>query len=342
MKALLYEGPQKVLVKEVPVPEIRDGEALVAVEACGLCGTDIVKITQWKLPPPLHLGHEVAGTIASLGKGAKGFKVGDRVLVAHHVPCGECHFCKSGSETMCAEFKRTNLDPGGFSEFTRVSPRHVANTMLKIPKGVSFAAASQVEPLACCIRNAKRLGLGEGSTAIVIGLGSIGLMMAQTLKARGVAVVGFDLEPSRVRQAQKVGLEHAYTGREGKEEELIRSLSGRRGADAIVFTAGSPSLVGERLSWVRDGGVLNILASFYPDPFLRLDLNQVYLRELTLMASYSTTPADLREALELIASGKIDLEPYLRHSFPLNRFPEALRQARGREILKAILLPQKG
>src|SRR5579862_924216 len=103
MKALLYEGPQKFSVKDVPVPEIGEGEALVAVEACGLCGTDIVKITQGKAAPPLPLGHEVAGRIAAVGKGVTGFAPGDRVLVAHHVPCGECHFCAHGSETMCAE-----------------------------------------------------------------------------------------------------------------------------------------------------------------------------------------------------------------------------------------------
>lgn len=342
MKALLYEGPQKVSVKEVPVPEIGDGEALVAVEACGLCGTDILKIINGKHALPLPLGHEVAGKVAAIGKGVKGFSVGDRVLVAHHVPCGECHFCARGSETMCADFKRTDLDPGGFSEFARVSARHVANTMLKLPKKLDFNRASQAEPLACCIRNAKRLGLGPGDAAVVIGLGSIGLMMAQTLKARGVTVVAFDLEPSRVRQAQKCGLEHSYTGLEGNGEELVRSLSGRRGADALVFTAGGPSLVAERLAWVRDGGTLNVFASFHPDPTLRLDLNAVYHRELTLMASYSATPADLLDALALIETGAIDLDPYIRNTFPLDRFPEALRQARGREVLKAILLPQKG
>lgn len=341
MKALLYEGPQRVAVKEVPVPQIADGEALVAVEACGLCGTDILKITHGKHAPPLPLGHEVSGRIAAVGKGVKGFAVGDRVLVAHHVPCGECHFCRRGSETVCADFKRTNLEPGGFSEFARVSAKHVASTMLKLPKRVDFYKASQVEPLACCLRNAKRLGLGVGDVAVVIGLGSIGLMMAQTLKALGVTVVAFDLEPSRVRQAQKSGLDHAYTGREGKEEELVRSLSGRRGADALVFTAGTPSLIAERLSWVRDGGTLNAFASFHPDSTLRLDLNAVYHRELTLLASYSATPADLREALALIESGAVDLDPYIRNTFPLDRFPEALRQARGREILKAILLPQR-
>lgn len=341
MKALLYEGPQKVSVKEIPVPEIGEGEALVAVEACGLCGTDIVKIMQSKLPAPLPLGHEVSGRVAALGGGVKGFQVGDRVIVAHHVNCGVCHYCKNGSETMCAEFKRTNLDPGGFSEFTRVSARHVANTMLKVPKGLDFDRASQAEPLGCCIRNAKRLGLKEGDLAVIIGLGSIGLMMAQLLKLRGVTVIGFDLEPSRIRQAQKLGLGHAYTGREGKEEDLVRSLSGRRAADAIIFTAGTPSVIAEKMTWVRDGGTLNIFASYFPDVYLRLDLNAVYHRELRLMGSYSATPADVREGLDLIATKQIELDPYIRNTFPLSRFPEAMRQARGREILKAILSPQK-
>ncbi|MBI4424411.1 MAG: alcohol dehydrogenase catalytic domain-containing protein [Elusimicrobia bacterium] len=342
MKALLYEGPQKVAVKDVPVPEPGEGEALVAVEACGLCGTDILKITQGKTPPPVALGHEVAGRVAALGEGVKGFAVGDRVLVAHHVPCGECHLCRRGSETMCPEFKRTNLDPGGFAEFVRVSARHVARTMLKIPKRLDFNTASQVEPLACCVRNAKRLSLQEGDVAVVVGLGSIGLMMAQVLKARGATVVGMDLEPSRVKLAQKLGLEHAYTGREGRTDEVVRSLSGRRGADALIFTGATPAVAAERLAWLRDGGTLNVFASFHPDPHLRLDLNAVYHRELVVLASYSATPDDLGEALGLIERGEIDLDPYIRHTFPLNRFPEALRQARGREILKAILLPQRG
>lgn len=341
MKALVYEGPQSVVLRDVPVPEIGEREALVQVEACGLCGTDLVKIYNGNAKPPLPLGHEVAGRIQKTGPGVKGFKAGDRVVVAHHVPCFECHYCRRGSPSMCREFKRTNLDPGGFAQFVRVSERHLAHTTLKIPAKLGFAAASQTEPLACCLRNARRLGLEKGDLAVIIGLGSIGLMTAQVLALRGVTVAAADLDPQRVRIAQKAGIEHAYTGKDGRLEETLRSLSDYRGADALIFTAGTPQLVAQRLAWLRDGGTLNVFASFHPEPNARLDLNELYRRELRVLASYSPAVEDLREALRLIASGEIAMEPHASCAFPMERFQEALRRARGREILKAILLPQK-
>jgi L-iditol 2-dehydrogenase len=242
---------------------------------------------------------------------------------------------------MCREFKRSNLDPGGFAQFVRVSEPHLKHTTLKIPAKLDYASASQVEPLACCLRNARRLGLGKGDTAVIIGLGSIGLMTAQVLARQGVTVIGMDIDALRVRTAHKTGIEHAYTGKEGRTEELIRSMTDYRGADALVFTAGSPQLVSERVSWLRDGGTLNIFASFYPEPKTWFDLNEIYHRELRIMSSYSPAIEDLQEALGLIARKEIDMHPHSHHAFPMDQFDEVVRQARGREILKAILLPQK-
>src|SRR5438309_2080363 len=156
MKALVYEGPQRVHLQDVPAPEIGEREALVQVEACGICGTDLSKIFNSSLRPPVPLGHEVAGRIEKIGRGVKGFKVADRVVVAHHTPCLECHYCLRGHQSMCREFKRTNLDPGGFAQFIRVTEKHLKQTTLKIPPKIDFATASQVEPLACCLRNARR------------------------------------------------------------------------------------------------------------------------------------------------------------------------------------------
>src|SRR5437868_1301040 len=123
MKAILYERQTGAVLKEVPVPSIAAGEALVAVDVCGLCGTDLMKLAA--KAPRAVLGHEVAGRVAKLGKGAKGLKEGDRVVVAHHVPCLKCHYCRRGSFSMCRQFKETNIEPGGFSEFLRASALHV-------------------------------------------------------------------------------------------------------------------------------------------------------------------------------------------------------------------------
>lgn len=341
MKALIYEGPQRVSLREVPIPKIGPGEALVQVEACGLCGTDLVKIYNGNSKPPVPLGHEVAGQIEKLGSSVKQFKVGDRVVVAHHVPCFECHYCVRGHPSMCREFKRSNLDPGGFAQFVRVSEQHLKHTTFKIPAKIDFATASQVEPLACCLRNARRLGLAKGDTAVIVGLGSIGLMTAQVLVRLGVTAIGVDIDAQRVSTAHKSGIEHAYTGKEGRTEELIQSMTEYRGADALVFTAGSPQLVSERLSWLRDGGTLNIFASFYPDSKAWFDLNEIYHREIRIMSSYSPAIEDLQEALGLIVRKEIDMHPHSHHAFPMDQFNEVVRQVRGREILKAILLPQK-
>ncbi|HVE11853.1 MAG TPA: alcohol dehydrogenase catalytic domain-containing protein [Elusimicrobiota bacterium] len=341
MKAILYKAQRDTPLEEVPVPELGPGEALIAVEACGLCGTDIVKIEGATRKPPVHLGHELAGRIAQLGAGVKRFKKGDRVVVAHHVPCFECHYCRRGQESMCREFKNTNLDPGGFAQFTRVSARHVEHVMLPIPAKLGYAQAAMTEPLACCLRNVRRMNLQEGDCAAIIGLGFIGVMTAQLLQRAGVTVVGVDLDPTRVRFAQKLGIEHAYTGREGRMDQILASVTEARGADALIFTAGTPELVIEKLSWLRDGGIVNVFASFHPNPIARLDLNAIYHRELTFMSSYSPEVKDLKDALSLIAKGEIDVSSYTRDAFPLSDFAEAMRQVRGREVLKAILLPQK-
>ncbi|MBI3300322.1 MAG: alcohol dehydrogenase catalytic domain-containing protein [Elusimicrobia bacterium] len=341
MKALQYEGLNKVVFSEVPVPVVSDGEVLVAVEICGLCGSDVLKIDSDIRGKAVCLGHELAGRIELVGPGVKGFKRGDRVVVAHHVPCGTCHYCRKASPSMCREFKQTNLDPGGFSEYVRVSSRHVENVMLKIPAKVSYAQAALTEPLACVLRNIRRLGVVEGDTVVIVGLGFIGLLSAMILIKRGVTVIGLDLDPARVRMANKLGLEHAYTGRENRTEAVLSQLTQGRGADAVIVTAGPASLVNQRLAWVRDGGIVNLFAGFHKQAPAHIDLDALYHRELTILTSYSPALEDLREAHRMICAAEIDLSPFVKSQFALDRFDEALRQVRGREIVKAMMLPHK-
>ncbi|MBI3505204.1 MAG: alcohol dehydrogenase catalytic domain-containing protein [Proteobacteria bacterium] len=337
MKALLYEGPSRVALRDVPKPAIGPGEALVRVEACGLCGTDLLKIFGPALAPPVAIGHEVAGVVQALGRGVKGFKIGDRVVVAHHAPCYKCHYCARGSHSMCREFKRTNIVPGGFSQFIQVSAAHVKHTMLKIPAKLGFAEASQVEPLACVLRNVRRLAPRKGDAVVIVGLGSIGLMSAQAFARKGAQVIGLDLDESRVALAKKAGIKHASTGE--RAEELIGELSDGRGADILIFTVGTPALVAERLKWLRDGGTLNVFSSFHPDGGA-FPLNPFYHREINIISSYSAAPEDLREALSLIAKGEIAMTPQTKDRFALEDWDEAVRRVRSREIFKAIFLPQ--
>jgi len=332
MKAILARDGAAALA-EVPVPEIGDGELLLALDACGLCGTDVMKLDT--RARGAVLGHELVGRVAKAGRGAP-FRAGERLVVSHHVPCLSCHYCRKGQESMCRQFKATNVEPGGFCDFVRVPALHATHTAFRVPDGLDLVAASQTEPLACVLRNVKRLGVGPGDAVGIVGLGAIGQMTGQLLKAFGAAPVGLDLDPARVELFSTWGA--AFTDA-AAFAAAGRTLSDGRGFDAVVYSAGTPALVAKSLEWLRDGGAINVFASFHPDHTLPLDLNQVYHRELTVVSSYSPSLADLKEAFDLIASGRFDPLALAPATFPLSAFDDAVRAVKSRRTLKSVLVP---
>lgn len=333
MKAILARDGHAVL-SDLPVPAIGDGEFLLAVEVCGLCGTDVMKLdTRAK---GAVLGHELCGIVDKAGPGSP-FRPGERVVVSHHVPCLDCHYCRKGQQSMCRQFKSTNVEPGGFAEFVRVPALHAKHAAFKVPDGLDSVSASQTEPLACVLRNVKRLGAAEGDVIGIIGLGAIGQMTGQLLKLFGATAVGLDLDAERVKRFQRWGqatTDAEEFARAGKER------SDGRGFDAIIFSAGTPALVARCVAWLRDGGILNVFASFHPDPFMKLDLNAVYHRELSVLSSYSPSLADLKEAFELIASKRFNPLVLGPTPFPFSQFDDAIKAVKKRETLKSVLVPR--
>ncbi|MDE2039433.1 MAG: alcohol dehydrogenase catalytic domain-containing protein [Elusimicrobia bacterium] len=335
MKAILYRGGRAELA-DIPVPEIGPDELLLAMEACGLCGTDLMKLGA--KPERAVLGHELCGRLAKVGRDVRGWREGERVVAAHHVPCGDCHYCRRGNVSMCRQFKATNVEPGGFCEYVKLSALHARHSTLRVPDGLGTEAASQTEPLACCLRNVKRLGARAGDAVGVVGLGAIGQLTARLLSHLGVRVLGLDLDAGRVKSLARYG--RGYLEADAFEE-AARAAGQGRGLDAVILSAGTPALAGRAVGWLRDGGSLNVFASFHPDPRLSLDLNQVYHRELSLISSYSPALEDLREALELIASGRVDPLFADQRRYELARFEEAVADVRARRATKAILLPRE-
>lgn len=330
MKALLSRDGVAALT-EVPVPEIVDGELLLAVDACGLCGTDVMKLDT--RAPDAVLGHELVGRVAKAGRGAP-FREGERVVVSHHVPCLSCRYCRKGQESMCRQFKATNIDPGGFADYVRVPAAHARHTAFRVPDGLEPLAASQTEPLACVLRNVRRIGAAAGDVIGIVGLGAIGQMTGQLLSRLGARPVGLDLDETRAASFSRWGPAFA------RAEDFAEA--GRReadGFDAIVFSAGTPALAAAAAAWLRDGGTLNVFASFHPDPALTLDLNQVYHRELSVISSYSPALADLRDAFAMIAAGRFDVSALAPRTFPLSAFDDAVRAVKTRQTLKSVLVP---
>jgi L-iditol 2-dehydrogenase len=306
------------------------------VRGCGLCGSDIAKVGAPSTRLPVVLGHEVVGDVVETGAGVAAFSAGDRVVAAHHVPCGACHYCLRGSESMCAAFKASNLDPGGFAELVRVPAENVRHATFRIPAHVSDEAASFVEPLACCLRAVRRARVGDGDTSVVIGLGSIGCLFVQLFRRAGARVIGVDLLVERTALAKRLGAEVAGTPEDAAR--AIRELSDGRGADHVMITGGGGSVLPWVSANIRDGGHVHYFAGGGGDA-LPIALETLYKRELTLMSTYSSSPADLAASFALIAGGDIVTEPLFSHRLPLERLDEGVALMRRQAALKVFVTP---
>jgi len=331
MRAAVHGGTGEIRLETRPAPRIGPGELLLRVRGCGLCGSDLAKL-RGPAPRPTVLGHEVVGEVAEAGAGAGDFHLGERVVVAHHVPCSACHYCRRGSVSMCRAFKASNLDPGGFAEYVRVPAENVRHVTFRVPAGMPDAVASFTEPLGCCVRAIRRAAVEAGDTVVVAGLGAMGGLLLQLARRRGARVVGIDPLPARRALAESLGAEAGVA-----PEEAGAALAGpseERGADMVVLTAGAPALVRAALGWVRDGGAVHL---FVGEGEVSLPLGEIYKRELTLTATYSSSPADLAEAFDLIRNGAIRVAELCSHRVPLERLAEAVGLMERHEALKVFV-----
>ena len=331
MRAAVHAGAGEIRLETRPAPVIGPGEILLRVRGCGLCGSDLAKL-RGPAPRPAVLGHEVVGEVAGVGAGVQDLRPGERVVVAHHVPCATCHYCRRGSPSMCRAFRASNLDPGGFAEYVRVPAENVRHVTFRVPAGMSDAVAAFTEPLGCCVRAIRRAELQPDDTVLVVGLGAMGCLLLQLARLQGARVVAVDPIPARRALAEALGAGWAVA-----PEEVGAALAGPsegRGADVVLLTAGAPSLVRAALGWVRDGGAVHLFVGEGEGP---LPVGELYRRELTLTATYSSSPDDLTEAFRLIESGAVRVTELCSHRVPLERLAEAVGLMERREALKVFI-----
>lgn len=297
--------------------------AIVKVLGCGLCGSDIVKIKQHLVKDGTVLGHEIVAQIVDIDSETS-FKNGDVIVTSHHIPCGKCEYCKNGNVSMCRHFKETNIKPGGFSELVFVSDEHLKNVAYLKPDNLTNDEVAFYEPLGCCIRAVKRAQLNKNSTALVIGLGSIGILMAQALKAFGMNVIGCDLISSRVELLKSLGIEAFNVS------EMCESIK----ADGVFMTSGSDKAIPTALKYVRDGGKILVFSSTAQN--FGYANNEIYYRELTVLGSYSPSPADLKDSLELLKNKDVKVKG-LSTVYPLESLQKAINDTLDNKILKAYI-----
>ena len=336
MKYLKCEAQDKVSVLEMPAPEAAAGEMIVRLVMCGICGTDTAKVFG-AYPKPQKLGHEVVGVVHALGAGVTQFAVGQRVALAHHVPDYSTHYSRRGSETMDALFKRSNIEPGGFSEFIRLPALHVNNSVIAITDHVPDGRAVFMEPMACVLRALDRVTFTEGDTSLVVGAGAVGMLFMPLLRDRSVTVIAADMRAERIAVAQQWGA--AAGGVPGTDDVagLCKQHSEGRGVDTVILTIVNAATVKLALESVRDGGTIIIFGG-KPGAELTLPMWDIWLREINLITSYSATPDGLRRSMAILSgAGYVGLETLISHQMPLSKGQEAFELVQQGKASKIVL-----
>ena len=332
MQAAVYRGKDDVRLERVPVPEIGAGELLVRIHTCGICGTDLKKISTGSHSAPRIFGHEMAGQVVKTGAGVKNFSIGDRVMVFHHIPCGECYYCSKKVFAQCPVYKKVGatagFEPsgGGFAEYIRVMEWIVRKGVVKIPDGVSYEQASFIEPVNTCLKAIEALQLQADETALVIGQGPIGIILAALAKRTGATVVTSDLYPQRLKISESFGLGHNVNAGTEDPAARVRELTDGRGADAVILATAGNSLIRPAIEATRPGGRIMLFAQTQRSE-VAIDPSAVCMDEKTLMGSYSASVDLQDENVKLVFSGEVNFAGLISHRFALAEAVKALRLA---------------
>ncbi len=333
MRAGVYRGKGIVRVEEVPVPEVADGEVLIRVACCGICGTDIKKIFHAYVEPPQILGHEIAGTVVATGRGVTKWKLGDRVMSFHHTPCGECFYCQRRLFSQCPRYKATGLtggftpNGGGFGEYVKAMPWVAERGIVALPDSVSFEQATFIEPVNTIVKAVQKARVTAGETVLVIGCGPVGLLLLMVSQLEGATV--FTSDPMAERRAKSLilGARESFDPSSGKLAEEIRARTEGRGADAVLVAVPHPAVVVEALAAARPGGRVLLFAANDPVTKIEFPASAVGIDEKEILGSYSAAADIQQSAADLVLSGKLRVAELVTHRYPLDKIQEALELA---------------
>ena len=339
MRAAVYYNNHDVRVEERAVPAIGDDELLVRVESSGICGSDVM---EWYrlAKAPLVLGHEIAGTVARAGKNVRRFASGDRVTVAHHVPCNTCRYCLAGQYSICDTLRSTNFDPGGFAQFLRVPAVNVDRGTFRIPDTMSFDEATFIEPLACVLRGLRVARFAPGSSALVLGSGISGLLFVAALRSLGAGrIAATDVAEPRRAAAIRFGADVALGAEEATPERLGRENGGRL-FDLVVTAAGGTGVVEQAFRSVDRGGTVLLFAPHKQGTTAPLPIADVWRNQITIVATYAGPPVDTERAIEILRAGRVAVGNMITHRLPLDETARGFSLvAEGKESIKVIIKP---
>ena len=346
MRVARFYAPGDIRLEDADEPAPGPDEVKIRVRQCSTCGTDVKIFNHGHhhLVPPRVIGHEIAGEVVEVGAGVSGWSAGDRVQVIAAVPCGTCAECVRGRMTVCPNQTSVGYHyDGGFAEYL-VVPAAVLTVdgLNRIPDGVSFAEASVAEPLACVVNGQEIAGVGKGDDVVVVGAGPIGCLHVRLARARGARRV-FLVELNRARldmSARVVEPDAAICGAEVDTVDEVRKLTDGRGVDVVITAAASGAAQQDGVQMAARSGRISFFGGLPKDkPTISLDSNLVHYRELTIFGANGSSPAHNKQALQLIADGRVPVHDLITHRLRLDQLPEAIELVASGGAIKVTIEP---
>jgi L-iditol 2-dehydrogenase len=349
MHAAVYRGSSVVDVEEIPTPSIGPGEILIRVEACGICHTDLKKIEYNLLAPPRIYGHETAGVIAAVGSGVTRFRIGDRVVAFHHIPCGKCFYCHRKIFAQCPTYKKVGITAGfepaggGFAQYVRVMDWIVESGVEKIPDQISFERATLVEPLNTCLKAVVQCDPQPEDFVAILGQGPIGLMFTMLVARTGATVAATDTIDARLALSGRCGSHFAWNPRSTDVAAEIKRRTEGRGADLVIVAASVPGIIEQAIACSRPGARILLFAQTSATERIEASGTDICVGERTLFGCYSASIDLQRESARLVFSGEIPVEELISHRLPLVKIRSGFELALhpGPKSLKIIVQPQR-
>ncbi|WP_457763142.1 alcohol dehydrogenase catalytic domain-containing protein [Candidatus Nitrosopumilus sp. bin_6a] len=319
-------------IKKYPELICGNDEIIIKLKACGICGTDIGNIFENSSKPTKKIGHEISGIISKIGKNVKNWKVDDKVVVNHHCPCEQCHFCLHGNETMCEKFTE-EIEPCGLAENFKVSSWIIKKGgIFKIPKNMSFNEATLIEPLACCLRAWNKMENIKSDSVIIFGFGTIGIFHSIIANFKKIKTIIVDDDEFRKDFGKKENFGNRFVNVNDATPEKIE------GVDLCIIANPDLSCLNTAINIVKKGGTILFFGEPRSNSTIRVDLSTIYSKEIKIITSYSASNNDFIKSMEFISKNKINLNKFITHDIKFEDAEKAINIAReGKNRIKVIV-----
>jgi L-iditol 2-dehydrogenase len=338
MKAAMVGPMGGVKMEDVPGPSPAEGEILVKLKCCGVCGTDLEKVQGVGITTKI-LGHEAVGEVEEVGRGVSKISRGMRVFAHHHVPCNSCEVCKRGKTTYCLEFAKHNLVPCGLAERFVVPKFNVdRGAVLELPEGLGYEEASFIEPLSCCILGLETARTSGVRSAVIYGAGPVGLMIYKLLRHSGVQKVAVgDVSEYRNSFSRKVGAELVFNPANPEDKDRVLRAAMPNGPELVVVATAASAAFEDATRLAARGGTVLLFGAPKRGATATIDLAHLFLNGTSVVTSYASSERETHAATKLLAEGSVSVSELITHRFPLAESEQAFAAAAQQQCMKALI-----